>query len=50
LFFFSIFFVFKQFSIDTLASFFGALTFALHPIHTEAVSGVVGRAEVSLSS
>lgn len=35
--------------LSDLASFVSALLFAVHPIHTEAVTGVVGRAE-SLSS
>jgi tetratricopeptide (TPR) repeat protein len=36
----------RVFAIDSLAAFLAALMFALHPVHTEAVSGVVGRAEV----
>ncbi len=32
-------------AVDSLAAFLAALLFALHPVHTEAVSGVVGRAE-----
>lgn len=35
--------------LSDLASFVSALLFAVHPIHTEAVTGVVGRAE-TLSS
>lgn len=31
--------------LDLLAAFLAALLFAVHPVHTEAVSGVVGRAE-----
>lgn len=31
---------------DVLASLLGACLFAAHPIHTEAVTGIVGRAEV----
>lgn len=34
------------FRFDLLSSFMASVLFALHPIHTEAVSGVVGRAEV----
>ncbi len=32
-------------ALDLLAAFLAALLFAVHPVHTEAVSGVVGRAE-----
>lgn len=35
--------------LSDLASFVSALLFAVHPVHTEAVTGVVGRAE-TLSS
>lgn len=31
---------------DVVALFMGAVLFAVHPVHTEAVAGVVGRAEV----
>lgn len=31
---------------DTLLSFVGTALFAVHPIHTEAVAGLVGRAEI----
>ncbi|KAG8439538.1 hypothetical protein GDO86_005660 [Hymenochirus boettgeri] len=32
--------------LDTKSSYMAALLFAVHPIHTEAVTGVVGRAEL----
>ncbi|XP_063987197.1 protein O-mannosyl-transferase Tmtc3 [Diachasmimorpha longicaudata] len=35
--------------LSDLASFVAALLFAVHPIHTEAVTGVVGRAEILYS-
>ncbi|XP_050393145.1 protein O-mannosyl-transferase TMTC1 [Patella vulgata] len=34
------------FNISTTACFFTSLLFAVHPIHTEAVSGIVGRADI----
>lgn len=37
---------FCQHFLSELASFVAALLFAVHPIHTEAVTGVVGRAEI----
>eukprot|EP01122_Echinamoeba_exundans_P009807 TRINITY_DN352_c0_g1_i1.p1 TRINITY_DN352_c0_g1~~TRINITY_DN352_c0_g1_i1.p1 ORF type:complete len:772 (+),score=74.37 TRINITY_DN352_c0_g1_i1:229-2316(+) len=39
------FFSVKTENLCRLASFVGAIIFAAHPIHTEAVSGLVGRAE-----
>ncbi|GAB0098958.1 Protein O-mannosyl-transferase TMTC4 [Sergentomyia squamirostris] len=35
---------------DDLVGFGAALMFAIHPVHTEAVSGVVGRAELLVAS
>ncbi|XP_015913361.2 protein O-mannosyl-transferase Tmtc3 [Parasteatoda tepidariorum] len=35
-----------QYFLSSTASFIAALLFAVHPIHTEAVTGIVGRAEI----
>lgn len=34
------------FSVDRLLAVFCGLLFAVHPIHTEAVAGIVGRADI----
>lgn len=36
----------RSFLIDRTAVFFAVLLFAVHPVHIEAVTGIVGRAEV----
>eukprot|EP00002_Diphylleia_rotans_P034898 TRINITY_DN7544_c0_g1_i1.p1 TRINITY_DN7544_c0_g1~~TRINITY_DN7544_c0_g1_i1.p1 ORF type:complete len:726 (-),score=116.74 TRINITY_DN7544_c0_g1_i1:145-2322(-) len=36
----------KRLGYSRFASFFAALIFAIHPVHTESVSGIVGRADV----
>jgi len=41
--------ILRQFKIRPVAVFIAAVVFAVHPVHTEAVTGIVGRAEVIAS-